>query len=353
LKRPRSTIRVRLTVLYAVLFGACVAVLMVVSYWLIERQLDRTLSDALAADALSELRIQYVLGFVGTLLLAVAVGWAVAGRALAPLTKITRTARRVSDERLDERIALEGPRDELRELAETVDEMLDRLAESFEAQRRFVANASHELRSPLTVIRSEAEVALANPERDPDELREMAEIVVEATRRTEALLDGLMVLARSQRGLLRQEPLELAAVARAGVEGLLAEARDCSVRLRLDLSRAPVSGDGRLLERVVANLVENGLRYNVPGGFVEVSTQRAPGEALLRVVNSGPRVEARAASRLLEPFQRLERGADGRGAGLGLSIVRSVSDAHGGRLRITPRAEGGLVVEVSLPAQAP
>lgn len=353
MKRPRSTIRVRLTVLYAVLFGACVAVLMVVSYWLIERQLDRTLSDALAADALSELRIQYVLGFVGTLLLAVAVGWAVAGRALAPLTKITRTARRVSDERLDERIALEGPRDELRELAETVDEMLDRLAESFEAQRRFVANASHELRSPLTVIRSEAEVALANPERDPDELREMAEIVVEATRRTEALLDGLMVLARSQRGLLRQEPLELAAVARAGVEGLLAEARDCSVRLRLDLSRAPVSGDGRLLERVVANLVENGLRYNVPGGFVEVSTQRAPGEALLRVVNSGPRVEARAASRLLEPFQRLERGADGRGAGLGLSIVRSVSDAHGGRLRITPRAEGGLVVEVSLPAQAP
>lgn len=351
MSRLRPTVRVRLTALYALLFGACVAILMAASYWLVERHLDRTLPVGVAGDALSDLRLQYVLGFAGTLLAAVAVGWAVAGRALAPLTRITRMARRVSDERLDERIAPAGPRDELRELAETFDAMLDRLAESFAAQRRFVANASHELRSPLTVIRSQAEVALANPRADLEELRQTAEVVVEATKRTEALLDGLMMLARSQRGLLRRESLDLADVVRFAVEGLQGEARDCSVRLRLHLGPAAVSGDRRLLERVAANLVENGLRYNAAGGFVDVVTEQSAGRALLSVANSGPRVEPEAAGRLVEPFQRLGRRSDGRGAGLGLSIVRSVSDTHGGRLRIAPREQGGLEVEVSLPAE--
>ena len=198
----------------------------------------------------------------GRVLLAVVAGWAVAGRALAPIERITRAARRVSQESLDERIALTGPEDELSELARTFDDMLDRLEQSFDAQRRFVANASHELRSPLTVIRSEAEVALANPTADPAELRQVAEVVIEATKRTEALLDGLMVLARSQQGTLKREPLDLRQIARAAAESVSREARERSVTVALDLAPAHVEGDRRLLERVIANLLENGVRYN-------------------------------------------------------------------------------------------
>jgi signal transduction histidine kinase len=349
-KIPRSTIRVRMTALYAVLFGASAAVLMAVSYWLMARHLDRTLPADLAQDALSELGTQYLLGFVGTLVFAVAVGWAVAGRVLAPLKQITQAAREVSEERLDQRIGLDGPPDELRELAETFDAMLDRLAESFDAQRRFIANASHELRSPLTVIRSQAEVALANPEPDPRELRMTAEVVVEATKRTEALLDGLMLLARSQRGMLRREALDLVQIARSAVEAISREARDRSVGIVLDLDPAHVRGDRRLLERVAANLLENGVRYNRPGGSVALQTKTQGDRAVVTVINDGPRVDPEAASRLAEPFQRLGRHADGRGAGLGLSIVRSVIEVHGGRLEIEPRPQGGLRVEVSLPA---
>jgi signal transduction histidine kinase len=346
---PGTSIRLRLTALYALLFGASAAVLMTLSYWLVARHLHRTLPDDLAHDALSQLGLQYVLAFVGTLLVAVALGWAVAGRALEPIKRITRAARRVSQESLDERIALSGPQDELQELARTFDAMLDRLEQSFDAQRRFIANASHELRSPLTVIRSEAEVALANPNPDPQELRQVAEVVVEATKRTEALLDGLMVLARSQQGTLRREPLDLRQVARSAAESVSREARERSVTVALDLEPAPVEGDRRLLERVIANLLENGVRYNRPGGSVSLETATRNGSSLIRVENGGPLVDPGAAGRLAEPFQRLERNADGRGAGLGLSIVRTVSEAHGGQLAITPRGEGGLVVEVSLP----
>ena len=269
---------------------------------------------------------------------------------LAPVRRITGTARRVSDERLSERIDVAGPRDDLRELGETLNEMLDRLAESFEAQRRFVANASHELRSPLTVIRSEAEVALANPEPDVDELREMAASVIEASRRTEALLTSLLILARSQRGLLREEEFDLAKAAGAAAHLTEREAAAQSVRIESVLDPAPVAGDRALLERLVANLVENGVRYNRPGGFVSVHTATgADGSAEVRVENSGPRVSPAAAERLSQPFERLERSADGRGAGLGLSIVSAVAEAHGGEVAIEPRESGGLRVSVRLP----
>ncbi len=256
----------------------------------------------------------------------------------------------MSQESLDQRIALTGPEDELRELARTFDDMMERLEQSFDSQRRFVANASHELRSPLTVIRSEAEVALANPATDPEELRHVAEVVIEATKRTEALLDGLMVLARSQQGTLRREQLDLRQVARTAAESVSREARERSVTVALDLAPAHVEGDRRLLERVIANLLENGVRYNRPGGSVQLETSSENGCAVVRVENGGPKVDPSAAGRLAEPFQRLDRNADGGGAGLGLSIVRSVSEAHGGRLAIEPRREGGLRVEVSLPA---
>ena len=346
---PRPTIRARLTLLYAALVALSTGALLVVSYWLLGRHFDRTLPEALAQDALDEVALQYAIAFAGVLLVAAAVGWLIAGRVLAPLKRISGTAKRVSEERLGERIPVGGPHDELRELGETLNSMLDRLALSFDAQRRFVANASHELRSPLTVIRSEAEVALANPEPDLDEMRAMAESVVHASRRTEALLASLLILARSQRGLLRSEPVELARVVESAAAGLGRTADDEGVRLRTALEPAAVAGDAALLERLAANLIENAVRYNRPGGFVDISTREGIAGAELRVENSGPPVDREAAARLAEPFERLQREADARGAGLGLSIVRAVSEAHGGSLLIEPRAEGGLVVSVRLP----
>jgi signal transduction histidine kinase len=358
-RRPRPTVRARLTALYALLVGASTGVLLLVSLWLLGRNFDRTLPDALAGDALGDVALQYALAFVGVLLLATVIGWAVAGRMLAPLKRITGTARRVSEESLAERISVAGPHDELRELVETLNGMLDRLEGAFQSQQRFVANASHELRSPLTVIRAEAEVALANPEPDLDELRGMAEAVVDASRRTETLLAGLLILARSQPDLLRSRPVDLDAAVRSAVEEAEGDAAREGVRLHAGLEPAAVEGDPALLERVAANLIENGIRYNRPGGFVDVSTRAGIGTVELRVENSGPPIDAVAAARLTEPFERLGREADARGAGLGLSIVSAVSRAHGGSLSIVPRAGGGLIVSVRLatagarPAEAP
>jgi signal transduction histidine kinase len=349
---PRPTIRARLTALYATLVALSTGALLLISYWLLGRHFDRTLPESLAQDALDEVALQYAIAFVGVLLVSGAVGWLVAGRVLAPLKRISGTAKRVSEERLGERIPVAGPQDELRELGETLNSMLDRLALSFDAQRRFVANASHELRSPLTVIRSEAEVALANPDPDLDEMRAMAESVVHASRRTEALLASLLILARSQRGLLRSEPVDLTAVVERVAGDAERAAADERVRLRVELDAATVEGDAALLERLVANLLENAVRYNRPGGFVDVSTREGIASAELRVENSGPPVDREATARLAEPFERLQREADARGAGLGLSIVRAVSEAHGGSLLIEPREEGGLVVSVRLPRGA-
>jgi signal transduction histidine kinase len=353
MRAPRLTVRARLTAIYVALAGLSTGVLLLVSYWLLGRHFDRTLSPPLASDAIDEVAFQYFIAFAGVVLLAAVLGWVVAGWVLAPLKRITGTAQRVSEEHLDERIPVDGPDDELRELSETLNEMLDRLSGSFDTQRRFVANASHELRSPLTVIRSEAEVALANPRPDLDELRGMAESVVQASRRTEALLASLLILARSQRGLLHSVPVDLASAAGEAADAASLTAGEESVRLDASLEPAMAEGDSALLERLVANLIENGVRYNRPGGFVRVRTHTLNGAVELRVENSGPPVEPAAAARLAEPFERLARDADGRGAGLGLSIVRAVSEAHGGTLAIEPRAEGGLVVSVRLPAAGP
>ena len=352
MRAPRPTVRARLTVLYAALVGFSTGALLLVSYWLLGRHFDRTLPPGLASDALGQVALQYAIAFAGVLLLAIAIGWVMAGRMLAPLKRITGTARRVSEERLDERIPVAGPHDELRELGDTLNSMLDRLADSFDTQRRFVANASHELRSPLTVIRSEAEVALANPEPDLAELRGMAESVVQASRRTEALLASLLILARSQRGLARSGPVDLAATVGDVVEAARSDATREGVRVRDELEPAIVEGDASLLERLAANLVENAIRYNRPGGFVDLRTRAGVASVELRVENSGPPVERDAAVRLGEPFERLAREADGRGAGLGLSIVRAVSEAHRGSLSIEPRPGGGLVVSIRLPLRA-
>ena len=343
------TLRLRLTILYTLLFGACGALLLGLSSWIVHRQVDRTLPPGYGERALAQLDAQYLLAGAGVLLLAVALGYLVAGRALAPLRNVTGHAQRVTQERLDERIAMGGPRDELRDLADTLDGMLDRLAAAFDGQRRFVANASHELRTPLTIIRAEVEVALADPDANAAELRRMGEVVLEAADRTQALLDSLMVLARSQQVLPRREPVDLASAARTAVSVCAAEAEARDLDLRLDLEPAPVEGDPPLVERLVANLVENAVRHNVHGGSVRVTTRGG----IVRVENTGAAIADEDVRRLAEPFERLGRDSDGPGAGLGLSIVRAVADAHGAQLTLRPRAGGGLEAEVSFPHSSP
>jgi signal transduction histidine kinase len=297
-------LRIRLTALYGGLFALFVALLMVVSYALMRRHLDRTLPPDEADAALAQLGTQYAIALAGATLVATALGWALAGRELA------------SAER------------------------------AFEARERFAANASHELRSPLTVIRTEVDVALADPAAGVAELRAMGEDVLETVDRMDGLLDELMLLVQSGGALPRREPVDLAVVAGAAARG----AGDEPVTLELELRPVIVRGERRLLERLAENLVENGVRYNEPGGFVAVSTRAGEGgTALLRVVNSGPVVDAARAARLLEPFERGGRARDDGGAGLGLSIVRAVAEAHGGSVALAPRAQGGLAVDVTLP----
>ncbi len=347
--------RARLTALYGALFGLSGALLLGVSYWLVARHFHRTLPHAVAQATLSDLRGQYALALVGTLLVAVALGWVVAGRVLRPLAEITATARRVSQDRLDERIALEGPHDELRELADTFDEMLDRLAAGFSAQKRFVANASHELRTPLTVMRAEVDVSLADPDAGVGELRAMAETVREATIECEQLLESLLMLARSEAGIERRAEVDLVEAARRAIAQRAGEALEHEVELRYagPAQRLLVDGDPRLLGRLVANLVDNAVRHNVDGGWATVELRQEDGPpacALLTVSNGGAPVPAEAAVRLLEPFQRLARRGDGPpGAGLGLSIVRSVAVAHGGSVDVRARPGGGLEVSARLP----
>jgi signal transduction histidine kinase len=345
----RPTVRTRLTALYAGVVAVTTAAILVASYELMDRHLRRTLTAAQAQDALDRLSHQYIVAGIGATLLAIALGWALADRALRPLARITATARTVSDERLGERIAADGPDDELRELAETFDAMLDRLEDAFDAQRRFVANASHELRSPLTVIRTEADVALDDPAATREELREALRGVLDATDRTESLLAALLLLARTQRELIALEPVDLADVARVALDALRDEVRAAGITVRTSLAHAPAQGDPVLIDRLVANLVENAVRHNARPGLVEVTTHREAGAALLRVTNTGAVLSAEDVARMTEPFERLGRRAGPGGSGLGLSIVRSVVDAHAGRLTLAAADGGGLEAQVRLP----
>jgi signal transduction histidine kinase len=364
---PRPTVRLRMTLLYAGVFFVAGALLLSVSYALVRNnltdpaplrnfpaddwQLNQAVQQEVAGDALAKLRTQYAIALAAMTGFSVLLGWAMAGRVLRPLQRITATAQRVSQDNLDERIGLEGPRDELRELADTFDGMLERLSAAFASQRRFVANASHELRTPLTVIRTELDVTLADPNATNAELRAMGETVRDATLSTERLIHALLTLARSECGVTRRDPADLADGARLALaqSGSDAAARRLDVRPTLD--PAPVRGDRRLLERLVANLVENAVRHNRDGGMVEVETASAAGRSTVEVRNDGEIVPPEAVASLLEPFQRLDRGARGDGVGLGLSIVRSVAEAHGGSVEVRARPSGGLIARVSLPAR--
>ncbi|HEU4977788.1 MAG TPA: ATP-binding protein [Solirubrobacteraceae bacterium] len=301
-----------------------------------------------AADQRALRRV--LIAFISALLLvtlgSIAAGWLIAGRVLRPIARITAAARSISGRTLHERIALGGPHDELRELADTFDTMLARLQEAFDSQHRFVANASHELRTPLAIIRTEVDVTLADPDADVQDMRAMAHVVRDANERMERLIASLLALARSESGVGAPRPADLAELARAAIAG---EAGGVTVEAALE--PAPVEGDPVLLERLAANLVENAARYNAPGGWVRVRTDADGSEARLVVENPGPRIEQDALPALLEPFRRLEgsRARATGGYGLGLAVVRAVADAHGGRVELLARKEGGLRVTVALP----
>jgi signal transduction histidine kinase len=283
---------------------------------------------------------------------ALGAGWLVAGRALQPLHAITGTARRVADRSLHERIALDGPPDELKELADTFDDMLERLDRAFDGQSRFVANASHELRTPLAVNRTLLEVSMADPDASSD-LRQLGSTLLAVNERSERLIEGLLLLARSEQQVSDRRQVDLADAARIALSLQTAEAAGTEVQLRPQLETAVTAGDPVLLERLVTNLVENAVRHNLPGGWVEVRTGRAPGtgHAYVVVTNTGDPIPPYDVDELFEPFRqrRGERTAEARGSGLGLSIVRSIVTAHGGTVRAQARDGGGLVVRVEVP----
>jgi signal transduction histidine kinase len=314
------------------------------------------LGQALGEAARWEVLRAGLIAFPLVVAAAAMLSWLIAGRVLRPLRQVTATARRLSAESLGERIGLRGRRDELAELASVFDAMLDRLQSAFDAQQRFSANASHELRTPLSVIRTEIDVTLADPAADVAELRRMAEVVRDATRRADQLIAGLLLLARSESGPAVSHPVDLAELVVPTLAAVRSLALSRRLRMNVQACPAPTVGDPALLERVVGNLMENAVRHNVDGGWIEVATGGGgPGTVELRVASSGAVVAPERVEELFEPFRRgvpdrTAATAGTAGAGLGLSIVRAVVTAHGGRVYGASVAGGGLAVTVRLPA---
>jgi signal transduction histidine kinase len=403
LRHPKTTVRWRLTLLYGGLFLVCGAALLAVTYALVARDTLPRVPNFVVARRGSRDQVQVaasaqlpvppkdlppgvtrVLGspagraavkFVGTqqriadlhrlevksaialaimAIISALLGWVVAGRVLLPLRTITATTRQISDVNLHQRLALAGPRDEVRTLADTIDGLLERLQASFEAQRRFVANASHELRTPLTASRALLEMVLSDPQATVATFREVGNQVLEESEQQEQLIDALLALAQGQRGIHHRESLDLAVIAGQVIRTHERDAVEKGMKLELSLTPAPFSGDRRLIERLVANLLQNAIRHNSPDGEVSLRVETKAGAAFLMVANTGPQVPADEVQRLLQPFQRLrpDRVGHDDGLGLGLSIVAAVAAAHNATLDVQPRVEGGLEVEVRFPHEA-
>ena len=394
----RRPIRLRLTLVYSGLFLLAGAALLAVTYGLVAQSLNASLpaaaisqgrsyqdqalkickSTAISPDEIAKCKAQaqsslkkvtedsaafqrnqtlgHLLDYSLAALAVVAVvsawlGWIVAGRALRPVHAITAAARAASEENLGQRIALAGPEDELKELADTFDAMLGRLDAAFASQRRFVADASHELRTPLTVMRTAIDVTLAKPGRTQAQLEAMAAEVRQAVDRAEALIEALLTLARSDRGNGPREALDVAVLAEDALDAAGPAIRARPVTVQAALQPGPALGDPVLVERLVINLVDNAVRHNVPNGWVQVATGTREGMAFIEVANGGAPIPEEVVPSLFEPFRRLsERAGSPDGTGLGLSIVRSVAVAHHGRVTARHRQAGGLEVSVLLPA---
>ena len=390
--RPRLTVRARLTLLYIGLFAACGAIVVAVSYAQVARlpaqgQVQgnggryaspadlarfaaqcRSQEESVHPDpgvlakcasyyqqqgaqgqrdlTLSHLLQYSLITLAVVIALAAILGWIFSGRALRPVHRITMAARAASEHNLSARVAPTGPRDELRELAETFDEMLGRLQSAFEGQQRFIANASHELRTPLAVMRATVDVVLSNPDTTPGDLRGMAADVRAAVDHAEHLIGALLILARNERGLTVREELDLATTA----EDVLDTAGLGDRRVHATLESAVISGDPVLAERLIANLVDNAVRYNVADGDIWISTRTGAGTSQLTVANTGPVVSLADAGRIFQPFQRLSDRTSHDGSGLGLAIVASIAAIHGGTAAARPRDNGGLSVTVAIPS---
>jgi len=389
---PRRTARLRLTALYGALFLACGAVLLVVTYVLVERAIDPvnvnrvidlkmpfalsltgrgrssagqltplevTLAKAIAGADLGQVLIQAPIALAIVTVLAVALGWVVAGRILRPLSTITAAARRISASNLNERLGLRGPDDELKALGDTLDDLFTRLETSFQAQRHFVANASHELRTPLTRERTMLQVALDDPGTTAETWREVARDVLASNAEQEGLIEALLALATSEGGLDCRDPVDLAAVTGEVLLARRHEAGRLGLHVEADTRPAVFGGDSLLAERLVANLIDNAVRHNVADGMVEVTTGSKNGCAVLSVASTGPVIPPDEVARLFEPFQRLHpRGTrtgtsnDAQnGHGLGLSIVRAIATAHGAAVGARALPGGGLAIDVTFPGQ--
>jgi signal transduction histidine kinase len=387
--RPRLTVRARLTLLYTGLFAVCGAIVTAISYALVahlptlsgdQPDLSRDSVPAgiaaqcqaehsgvhpdkgLIAQCISYLEqqgaqsqrdltlshlLQYSLITVAVVIaLAAILGWIFAGRAMRPVQQITAAARAAADHNLSARVALRGPRDELRELAETFDEMLARLQAAFEGQQRFIANASHELRTPLTVMRATVDVVLDNQDSTPGDLRGMGKDVRTAVDHAERLIGALLILARNVRGLTICEEIDLA----TAVEDVIDSVSLGGKRVRVLLEPAVIFGDPVLAERLIANLVDNAIRYNTTPGDIWISTRAIEGGGQLTVANTGPVISPADVARIFEPFQRLSDRTSHDGFGLGLAIVASIAAVHGGTASACPRDDGGLSVTVTIPS---
>ena len=365
---PRLTLRTRLTVLYGALFSASVAAVVAVCELLFPNFLREHASQAAPVGTPTSPGPGYTgpgyigstghsisvqsAGFLAVLIaLSLGVGWLVAGRNLRPLRAIIATSRDISARNLHQRLNLAGPRDEFTELGATLDDLFGRLEASFESQRRFVANASHELRTPLAAGRTLLQVALADPDANTQSMRSACQQALVLGDQQERLIEALLTLASSERGVEQWEPFDLAEIAAKVVEDRSQEAAGRGLAVAATLAPAPATGDPSLAESLVANLVDNALRYNVTGGLIDVSTSMTAGRASVRVANTGPVIPADQLDRLFQPFQRLGRDRIGHagGHGLGLAIVRAIAHAHAAALTARPRPEGGLDIEVSFP----
>ncbi len=366
----RQPARVRLTGLYAFVLIVSGAILLTITIGLVAGFRNSS-SQAAPGQALPSgvhtassgpgigLHTIAIMAVIALAIMTVAsiwLAWALAGRVLRPLSTITAAVRGMSATGLDQRLAYDGPSDELKELADTFDALLDRIEAAFHSQRRFIAHASHELRTPLARLKALIQVAIADPEADAPTLRAAHERVLVSERQLEQLIEALLTLATGEQTLARNEPLELGAITQVTLDAQRREIEAGGLRLAARLEPAPTTGDPQLVERMVENLIDNAVRYNEPRGFIEVRTgSDEDGHAELTVTNSGPVIGAGEAERLAQPFQRLvdDRTHHGRGHGLGLSIVHAIATAHGATVTTTPRSGGGLSVEVRFAADLP
>jgi signal transduction histidine kinase len=354
---PRLTLRMQLTLLYAGPFLVSAAALLTIP--LLQTKITAPAGPQSGAGPsppqssdlhLHQLLTASAVGLAVMVVISIALGWMIAGRYLRPLRTIIATARDISARNLYRRLSL-GGHDEFTELAVTLNDLFERLQASFEAQRHFVANASHELRTPLTAERTLLQVALADPDATAGTLRSTCQDVLALGQQQERLIEALLTLATSERGIEQREPFDLAEIARKVILTRREEARRRDVQVDARFRAAPAAGDPNLVESLVANLVDNALRHNAAGGRMEIATTTIAGQARMTVTNTGAIIPPSEVERLFQPFQQLgsERVRQAGGHGLGLTIVRAIARAHGATLVPHARPEGGLDIEVTFP----